>query len=385
MTRVIRNVVLSAASLYRKSDGNGVLRRNRFFRRRMVSWNLVFWIYLLLAVPLYSAAPGTVKVMQGQSQVLSFSGAIKRISIANPDLADATVVTPYQLLLNGKSSGVTSLVVWDDKEEYAIYRVEVSEESIPQQILLKVRFTEVNEGAFRELGLDFWKKNISIGDKNANLGMFSGKVNSPSDPLALGDAVDIFFSIPEMNFSTIMRALEEKSLLSVLAKPNLCAINGAEASFLAGGEFPVPIVSGAAGTQSVTIQFKEFGVRLRFLPRIIDSTKINLKIAAEVSSLDFDNGITLSGFNVPALSARKAETTVELTQGRYLVIGGLLSREMTKHISQVPLLGSIPVLGQLFKSTRFQERESELLIVVSPEIVNSMLEEPGLESKSRNW
>ncbi|HQG46685.1 MAG TPA: general secretion pathway protein, partial [bacterium] len=224
-----------------------------------------------------------------------------------------------------------------------------------------------------------------LAGKKGNLGIFSGKVNAPSDPLGLGDAVDIFFSLPGLDFSTIMRALEEKSLLSVLAKPNLCAVNGAEASFLAGGEFPVPIVSGAAGTQSVTIQFKEFGVRLRFLPHIIDSTTVNLKIAAEVSSLDFDNGITLSGFNVPALSARKAETTVELPQGRFLVIGGLLSREMTRRVSQLPLLGSIPVLGQLFKSSRFQQKESELLIVVTPEIVGSALQEPAADETQLKW
>ncbi|HNW58572.1 MAG TPA: pilus assembly protein N-terminal domain-containing protein [bacterium] len=330
---------------------------------------------------LNAASRGEVKVLLGQSEVLSFAAPIKRISIANPDVADATVVTPSQVLINGKLAGATSLVVWDENEVFAIYRVEVGEERLPQQILLKVRFTEINDNALKELGLDFWKKNIDLGGKKADLGLFSGKVNTPSDPLGLADAVDIFFSIPELDFSTIMRALEEKSLLTVLAKPNLCAVNGAEASFLAGGEFPVPIVSGAAGTQSVTIQFKEFGVRLRFLPRIIDSTRINLKIAAEVSSLDFDNGITLSGFNVPALSARKAETTVEMEQGRFLAIGGLLSREMARHVSQIPLLGSIPVLGQLFKSTRFQHKESELLIVVTPEIVGSSLTEPPLDEK----
>jgi len=342
-------------------------------------------VLLLLASPLYPAARGEVRVMLGQSQVLSFTDPIKRISIANPDLADATVVTPYQVLVNGKLAGATSLVIWDEQEAFTIYRVEVREESFPQQILLKVRFTEINHNALRELGLDFWKKNLDLAGKKGNLGIFSGKVNAPSDPLGLGDAVDIFFSLPGLDFSTIMRALEEKSLLSVLAKPNLCAVNGAEASFLAGGEFPVPIVSGAAGTQSVTIQFKEFGVRLRFLPHIIDSTTVNLKIAAEVSSLDFDNGITLSGFNVPALSARKAETTVELPQGRFLVIGGLLSREMTRRVSQLPLLGSIPVLGQLFKSSRFQQKESELLIVVTPEIVGSALQEPAADETQLKW
>ncbi len=380
MTRSMQNVVTQKPAVAARLCSSRTSGRGR--RAIKSGWWSTIALLLLIWMPsLNAASRGEVKVLLGQSEVLSFAAPIKRISIANPDVADATVVTPSQVLINGKLAGATSLVVWDENEVFAIYRVEVGEERLPQQILLKVRFTEINDNALKELGLDFWKKNIDLGGKKADLGLFSGKVNTPSDPLGLADAVDIFFSIPELDFSTIMRALEEKSLLTVLAKPNLCAVNGAEASFLAGGEFPVPIVSGAAGTQSVTIQFKEFGVRLRFLPRIIDSTRINLKIAAEVSSLDFDNGITLSGFNVPALSARKAETTVEMEQGRFLAIGGLLSREMARHVSQIPLLGSIPVLGQLFKSTRFQHKESELLIVVTPEIVGSSLTEPPLDEK----
>ncbi len=346
---------------------------------------MITMILLIVAGSLSAATPGRILVPLGQSQVITFNAPVKRISIANPDLADATVVTPYQLLLNGKALGVTSLVIWDDQESFHITRLEVIEEGTPQQILLKVRFAEVNENALRELGIDFWKKALHVKDKTVNIGLFSGKVSSPNDPLLLNDAVDIFFSIPELSFSSVLRALEEKNLLSILAKPNLTAISGAEASFLAGGEFPIPIVSGAAGMQTVTIQFKEFGVRLRFLPRIIDSTRINLKIAAEVSNLDFDNGIILSGFRIPALSTRKAETTVELEQGRHLVIGGMLSREMSKTVSQIPLVGSIPVLGKLFQSTRYLQKETDLLILVSPEIVHPLAEAPLPEVKQLKW
>jgi pilus assembly protein CpaC len=348
----------------------------RFYRSGLASLAL-----LLLVLPLFSATSERVTVLLGQSHIISFAEPIKRISIANPDLADATAVTPYQVLLNGKAAGVTSLVIWDEKESFIIYRLEVREEAVPQQILLKVRFAEVNESALKELGIDFWKKNLNIGGKSANFGLFGGKISTPSDPLQLSDAVDIFFSIPDMNFSSVLRALEEKNLLSVLAKPNLSATSGTEASFLAGGEFPIPIVSGTAGMQSVTIQFKEFGVRLRFLPRILDSTRVNIKLAAEVSSLDFENGIVLSGFRVPSLTTRKAETTVELEQGHHLVIGGLLSREMAKTISQIPLAGSIPILGNFFKSTRYLQKETDLLILVSPEIITSTSEAPLPEIK----
>lgn len=346
---------------------------------------MIFLILMIVISSLFSATTERVLVPLGQSHILTFTEPIKRISIANPELADATVITPYQLLLNGKAIGITSLVIWDETETYHISRLEVMEEIAPQQILLKVRFAEVNENALRELGIDFWKKALHAGDHTVDIGLFSGKVSSPNDPLLLNDAVDIFFSIPDLSFSSVLRALQEKNLLSILAKPNLTAISGAEASFLAGGEFPIPIVSGAAGMQTVTIQFKEFGVRLRFLPRIVDSTRVNLKIAAEVSNLDFDNGIILSGFRIPALSTRKAETMVELEQGRHLVIGGMLSREMSKTVSQIPLLGSIPVLGKLFQSSRYLQKETDLLILVSPEIVQPAAEAPMPEIRQLKW
>jgi pilus assembly protein CpaC len=161
-------------------------------------------------------------------------------------------------------------------------------------------------------------------------------------------------------------------LLTVLAKPNLCVMDGSEASFLAGGKFPVPIVSGSSGMQTVTIHFEEYGIKLKFTPTVLDSEVVNIKVAAEVSSLDFDNGIILSGFRIPAINTRRTESMVELKEGQYLIIGGLLSNETAKTISKIPLLGSIPILGKLFSSSRFLNKESELLIMVAPQIVQAM-------------
>ena len=173
----------------------------------------------------------------------------------------------------------------------------------------------------------------------------------------------------------MLKALEDNNFISILATPNLSAISGSEASFLAGGEFPIPIVSGSMGMQTVTIQFKEYGVRLKFLPTVLDSNVVNIKVTAEVSSLDFENGVTLSGFQIPSLVTRKAETTVELDEGQYLVMGGLLSNDLSETLSRIPVLGHIPILGKLFSSKRYMNRESELLITLSPRIISPLSKE----------
>ena len=311
----------------------------------------------------------------GKYEILDFDEPVKRVAIADPEIADATVTSSSQVILNGKTPGMTSLIVWTETESYTHYRLEVQSPPVLNQVMLRVRFLEVNKSALKELGSDFIVKNVKTGTVSMNTGFFGGKVSEPADPLILGNTVDMFFSIPQKNISAILKAMKENNLLQILASPNLSAASGSEASFLAGGEFPIPIVSGSMGMQTVTIHFKEFGVRLHFLPRVLSSDIVNINVKAEVSNLDFENGVTLSGFRVPSLVTRKAETTVELTQGQHLVIGGLLSTEMAETISRIPILGHIPVLGLLFSSRRFLDKESELLITLSPEIVQSISEE----------
>jgi pilus assembly protein CpaC len=227
---------------------------------------------------------------------------------------------------------------------------------------------------------------MKIGNERVDMGSYGGNVNVPSDPLALSNTVDFFFSIPNRNVSAVFRALQDNNLLSVLAAPNLSAVSGTEAAFLAGGEFPIPIVSGSMGMQTLTIQFKEYGIKLKFLPTVLDSALVRIKVMAEVSNLDFENGIQLSGFRIPSLVTRKTETTVELEDGRYLIVGGLLSNETSEVISKIPVLGSIPVLGKLFSSQRYQNKESELLVTVSPQIVQAVSKEdvPQLKTGGSN-
>ena len=310
-------------------------------------------------------------VATGQTEVLDFNKTVKRISISNPDIADATVTSTSQLLINGKQIGTTTMIVWDERDKYQFFKLIVHSEASTHQVMLQVQFVEVNRTNLKELGVDFLAKDVKLGSENLDVGSFGGSVNIPNDPLLLSDNVTFFLSLPLRNISAIIKALAEKNLVSILAKPNLTAINGAEASFLAGGEFPVPIVSGSAGMQTVTIQYKEFGVRLKFIPTVIDSALVSIKALAEVSSLDFDNGVVLSGFRIPSLITRKAETTVELNEDQFLIIGGLLSSEMVETISKVPVLGQIPLIGKLFSSSRFMNKETELIIMVCPKIIKA--------------
>jgi pilus assembly protein CpaC len=326
-----------------------------------------------------------VGVSPGQSVILDFTVPIKRISLVNPEIVEATVVSPKQLLINGKAIGITSVIVWDNFEAYKIFNVKVEAAPASSQIILHVRFAEVDKTALKELGVNLLAKNVrfnSSAGSSVDLGSFGGKVNTPSDPLNLSETVDFFFNLPGDNLSGIIKALEEEDLLTTLAKPNLTAVNGDTASFLAGGEIPVPISSGTGDRQTVTVMYKEFGVKLKFVPRVLDSSTVNINVKAEVSALDFDNGVILSGFRIPALTTRRAETTVELGQGKFLVIGGLLTQEMTKKISRVPILGRIPVLGMLFSSRRFANKETELLIILSPDIIHGV-EESGMPGQIR--
>jgi len=311
----------------------------------------------------------------GQSEILDFIQPIKRVAISNPEIADVTVITPTQILVDGKSAGVTTLVVWSESGSYRKYRLTACDGAGLHQVMLHVRFMEVNKSALKEFGSDFLVKSMKLGSDRVDAGFFGGNVNAPSDPLALSNTVDFFYAIPNHNISAIFKALQDNNMLSVLAAPNLSAVSGMEATFLAGGEFPIPIVSGSMGSQTLTIQFKEYGVKLKFIPTVLDTTLVRIKLMAEVSHLDFENGIQLSGFRIPSLVTRKTETTVELEEGRYLIVGGLLSNESSEVISKIPVLGSIPVLGKLFSSQRYQNRESELLVTLSPQIVQAVSEE----------
>jgi pilus assembly protein CpaC len=186
------------------------------------------------------------------------------------------------------------------------------------------------------------------------------------------DALNIFAFRPDLNIGAFIRALQDDNILQILAEPNLVTTNGKEANFIVGGEFPVPVLQGGGNSGAVTIQFREFGIRLLFTPQITGNNTIKLALRQEVSTLDFANAVTLQGFLIPALSTRRAETNVELAEGQTFVVAGLMDNRETSAMSQIPIISSIPVLGQLFKSKIERKNSTELVMLVTPEVTEPL-------------
>ncbi len=260
-----------------------------------------------------------------------------------------------------------------------------------QQILLKVRFATIDRSASLNLGLNL----VSTGAGNTvgaiSTQQYSGPqiVNgtnggtSGSTAATLSDALNLFFFRPDLNLMATIQALEQKSLMEVLAEPDLLAMNGKPASFLAGGEFPYPTFqAGSNGIGSVTIQFREFGVRLNFTPTITPRGTIRLLVAPEVSALDFTNGLVVQGFTVPALTMRRVSTQIELMPGQSFAIGGLIDNSLTETVAKIPILGDMPVLGKLFQSKSRSKENTELIVIVTPELVAPLgADQPAPEIK----
>ncbi|MCX5799838.1 MAG: pilus assembly protein N-terminal domain-containing protein [Candidatus Eisenbacteria bacterium] len=361
------------------------------FRMRGFAWFVISGLLLMASGSLWPASAAAVpagsllkmEVVIGKSQVLAFTENITRVSVTDPNIADVMVASPRQILINGKAAGTTSMVVWDSEDRPMFYDLVVHTDTSFQQVMLKVRFAEVNRTALKNLGIDlvgneFVKIDLDpseAGEKFTDLtvGSFSGLVATPSIPLSVTSGVSMFVSLTrgDYDISGILKALEKKGYVNTLAEPTLVSISGHEAKFLAGGEIPVPIVTPTGGGVTVTIEWKEFGVSLTFTPTVVDSGVVNLKVEPEVSTLDWDNGVTLSGFRIPALRTRKAQSTVELRDGQTLAIGGLITSEEVRSVSKMPILGDIPIIGLLFKSTSFMKNESEVVMLVTPKIVTS--------------
>ena len=301
------------------------------------------------------------------------------MSIADTEVADVVVAGPREILINGFVVGTTTLVIWDDTDRSYLYDVVVRGPFSEQKIELRVQLAEVNHSRAKEFGLDFLIGGES-GDATGLGGSYAGKVATPSIPLAAFSdlAVEdmdlaLRYVTGSADVSAMLRALKTEGVIKVLAEPNVVAASGERANFLSGGEIPVPIASaGAQGGPTVTIEWKEFGVKVDFVPTIVDEGVISLEVSPEVSSLDFSNGIVLSGFRVPALRSRKASTTVELHNGEILVIGGLLLEEESEIETRTWLLGDIPVLGWLFRGKETITTVSELMLVVSPNVVRAL-------------
>jgi pilus assembly protein CpaC len=374
-----------------------------------------------------------VNITAGRSTVLPMDFNVTRIAVTDPEIADAVVVEPREILIDGKKAGTISLIVWGTgtRRQYDVVveqpvapleqqlralfpgedvtvstsegatvlsgRVsstnvmlrmgEIAAASIPkaqlvnllqvpggsesQQVMLQVRFAEVNRRALTEAGLGlFLSKRRWLGRTTTQQFAapdFEGE--DGQDRVVFSDFLNLFLWDRETGIGGVLRALEAAGGFQSLAEPNLIAYNGQEASFLAGGEFPVPVVSGGAGT--VSVLWKEFGVRLRFTPTIAGDV-IRLKVAPEVSTLDFANGITLEGFRIPGITARRAETVVELRDGQSFAIAGLLDNEAQTDDQAIPLLSKLPIIGPLFKSKADRSEQTELMVLITPRLVRAL-------------
>jgi pilus assembly protein CpaC len=385
-----------------------------------------------------------LSVTVGKSALVDFTKPVVRVAIGMGDIAEATAVSPNEVMVNGKVVGNTSLIVWEQGGERQFFNVTVhasraamddsvsalrrelkvalpgqninvvtennlvflrgtvddlssSDRAVqiassagkvvnllyvtvpppPRQILLKVRFASVDRSATHELGLNIFSTGAANTIGTVTTGQFSPPTvtlpNGSSSAVATASqALNLFFFRPDLNLGATIKALETQGVVQVLAEPNVLAEDGKQASFLAGGEYPYPVVqgtTGGGGTGAVTIQFKEFGVRLNFLPVITPQGTIRLQVAPEVSSLDFTNGINISGFQVPGIDVRKVKTEVELNEGQSFAIGGLLDNRETRTLQKIPFISSVPVLGKLFESISKNRTNTELIVIVTPEIV----------------
>jgi pilus assembly protein CpaC len=275
-------------------------------------------------------------------------------------------------------------------EPYSQKVINFLEISGGQQVMLQVRFAEVSRSASSALGINGnYASGAFVG--GSNIGQVNPSSRLPADGVVgvtppfngvelngattVNPGVTVFGAgqIGNFYFEYFIQALRQNNLLRVLAEPNLMAMSGETASFLAGGEFPVPVTQGGGqGGVAVTVEYREFGVRLKFIPVVLGDGRIQLKVAPEVSDLDFTTAVRLNGFVIPGLTSRKMETSVELAEGQTLAIAGLLNNNVTASKDVTPLLGDLPVVGTLFRSVRYQRKETELVVLVTPRLVAPM-------------
>lgn len=264
-----------------------------------------------------------------------------------------------------------------DKADEVVSLLRVQESTASNQVLLRVRFAEVSRSAVTDLGASLFTgaggfKNYlartTTEQQAAPLFAQGAQPAVPPDKLAFSDFLNLFLFNTEHHLGTVIKALQSKGQFQSLAEPNLVAESGKEASFLAGGEFPVPIAQGTGGNVAISVQYKEFGVRLNFTP-VIRGDRVHLKVRPEVSTLDFANGVVLQGFQIPALSTRRAETEIELQDGQTFAIAGLLNNTMNSTLKKIPGIGDIPILGLLFRSKAAQKEQTELVVMITPQIL----------------
>ncbi len=374
-----------------------------------------------------------VNVLVGQSRVINFDRPVGRFSVSNPDIAEAVLVTPDQVLVNGKAFGQVNFIAWEqtggqflmfdvyvranlslidsqiralfpkddirlsqangsvvisgtvssattaaqvqsviEAANFKVVNMLTSPTANASQVQLEVRVAEVNRNRLRDYGTSFLTNGATGGYANSGGGPSTiGESIIGSASAIMNPALNVLLFNKSLNTAAMLKLLRTEGAYRELAEPNLIAMNGQQASFLAGGEFPVPVLqnAGSGGSMGITIVWKEYGVRLNFKPTIIDEDHIRLELEPEVSTIDFSNGVRFNGFVVPALRTRRAKTGVELRDGQAFALAGLLDNNETKTLSRIPIVSDIPIIGNLFKSKSFEKKETELMFFVTAHLV----------------
>ncbi|MBL0170968.1 MAG: pilus assembly protein N-terminal domain-containing protein [Gemmatimonadaceae bacterium] len=313
----------------------------------------------------------------GRAYPLRTDENVTKVSIALPDIADVVVISAREVLINAMKLGETDAILWFADGTRAHYRITVHSPSDRKQIAIGVKFAEVRRDALRNLGVSaVWR------DKSTRTGTGIFNTDQPIDrttgDVTLPSSARFLTVLSDLGTTSVLAFLdaeEQRGNARLLAEPNIIAGNLESASFLAGGEVPVPVVQGggAGGANNgITIQYREFGIRLSFVAEIISDSLIKLIFTPEVSSLDFSNGVVLSGFRIPAFRTRRITSTLDVRRDQSLIVSGLFSDDEQRVRSGVPLLKDIPILGALFSSSSFQRNESELVVVVTPVLIDPM-------------
>jgi len=386
----------------------------------------LFWVSLLSGLPLATTVaavgncaalgplPAALEVGEGLQQELQSPVAITRVAVGDPKIADVRVNGNQALLLTGMAPGTTSLMVWtacasaprqsmvfvQGRATAAMTATPLSADDplLPSQVQTDIRFVEVSRTKLKQAGTSIFGKssnNFLFGSPGTVPNTFvtpgvlplfniDPRIAVPSIPL-LNDSFNIVFG--GGNFLGIINALEGSGFAYTLARPSLVALSGQSASFLAGGEIPIPVPS--ANSNSYSIEYKEFGIRLTLTPTVVSHERIALKVAPEVSELDYNNGVTIGGTTVPAFTIRRTDTSISLADGESFVISGLISTHNASQVSKFPGLGDIPILGAFFRNSQVNREERELLMIVTPHLVQPLAANAQLPSlpgeKLRNY
>ncbi|MVV49956.1 type II and III secretion system protein family protein [Pseudomonas sp. PB120] len=395
-------------------------------RRNMSIFQSLLWASLLSGLPLtetFAAAgncaalgsmPAVLEVGEGLQQEVQSPVAITRVAVGDPKIADVRVNGNQAFLLTGMASGATSLMVWtacaSAPRQSMVFvqgrattamtsatQLPSDDPALPSQVQTDIRFVEVSRTKLKEAGTSIYGKNSNFlfGSPGTvpNTAVTPGvlplrnldpRIAVPSIPLA-NDVYNIVAG--GGNFLAIINAMESTGFAYTLARPSLVAISGQSASFLAGGEIPIPVPS--ANSNSYSIEYKEFGIRLTLTPTVVGRDRIALKVAPEVSELDYNNGVTIGGTTVPAFTIRRTDTSISLADGESFVISGLISSQNASQVSKFPGLGDIPIIGAFFRNSSIKREERELLMIVTPHLVQPLAANAQLPSlpgeKLRNY